>query len=242
MLEHIGQARTDISKRPQNGCESFQPVTEQLLAREPSIRVSQGSSPDRYRTNTKPSVQGYRHKGGNRSYSHSRRNREPLRALPRVVQGQHRDLSRDQLPTRHRDDHDVANLRHASRRSNYRRHASQRQRYARPHQRRAARRHRSSEAHRRASHPRSQYLHPHASRRHVRRHDGQQMTVQPKMPATQPPLSESRNIERCLSSEFHLRRTTRPRSQFRVEFSTSARDEAATINAAPPYSEPIVSR
>jgi len=145
------------------GVKPLSSVTEQLVATEPGIQVPQGNTPDRDRTNTKPWVPVHRHRGRNHSRSHSRRcNREPLLARLRVVQGQHRDLSRDQLPTRHRDDHDVANLRHASRRSNYRRHASQRQRYARPHQRRAARRHRSSEAHRRASHPRSQYLHPHA--------------------------------------------------------------------------------
>ena len=43
-----------------------------------------------------------RDRGRNYSHSHSHCNREPLLALPRVVQGQDLDLSRVQLPNRHR--------------------------------------------------------------------------------------------------------------------------------------------
>ena len=78
-------------------------VTEQLVATEPGIGVPQGNTPDRDRTNTKPWVRVSRHRGRNHSHSHSHCNREPLLALPRVVQGQDRDLSRVQLPSRYRD-------------------------------------------------------------------------------------------------------------------------------------------
>ena len=156
------------------GVKPLSSVTEQLVATESGIRVPQGSNPDRYRTNTKPSVGVYRHKVRNHSYSHSHYNRGPSLARPRVVRGQGRDLSRVQLPSRHHD-HDDANhhLHHASRRrANYRhRHAS----------------------HRHARHCRSNSRHRHARHRHVHRHDGQRMTAQPNMTATQPP-SELLNV------------------------------------------------
>src|SRR6516162_9067437 len=85
------------------GVKPLSSVTEQLVATEPGIRVPQGSNPDRYRTNTKPSVGVYRHKVRNHSYSHSHYNRGQSLARPRVVRGQGRDLSRVQLPSRHHD-------------------------------------------------------------------------------------------------------------------------------------------
>jgi hypothetical protein len=104
-------------------------VTEQLVATEPGIGVPQGNTPDRDRTNTKPWVRVSRHRGRNHSHSHSHCNREPLLALPRVVQGRDRDLSRVQFPSRHRDHHDASHRPHhaSHRRSNYHhRHASHR--------------------------------------------------------------------------------------------------------------------
>ena len=135
----------------------------------------------------------------------------------RVVQGQHRDLLRGQLPSHHRDHHDASHrLHHASyRRSSYRRssyrhrHASQRQRYANPHQRHASQR-------------RSDYRLLHASRQHCharhRRHDGQRMMTQPNMPTTQPPPSALPKVCSCPSSEFCAERTTRPSSSFLGEW------------------------
>jgi len=171
-------------------------VTEQPDATELGIRVPQGNSPDRHRTNTKPQVRASWHKGHNHSYSHSHCSREPLRALPRVAQGQGRDLSRVRLPSRHYEYDDASHhLHHATRRrANYcLPHASQRRRYA--------------SRHHHASHRRSNYHHRRASpphRRHVR-HDGQRTTAQPNMPTTQPPPKELLDAYSCPSSECPAR-------------------------------------
>ena len=59
-------------------------------------------------------MRAYRHRG--RNHNHSRCSREPSRALPRVAQGQDRDLLQVQRPSRHRDPHDASRpRRHASR-------------------------------------------------------------------------------------------------------------------------------
>ena len=63
------------------------PVTEQLAATEWGIRVPQGSSSDRNRTNSKRWVRVDRHKARSRSRNHSHHNRERLLAPLRVVQG-----------------------------------------------------------------------------------------------------------------------------------------------------------
>jgi len=93
------------------------------------------------------------------------RNKEPSRALPRVVQRRHRDLSRGQYPNR-RHDHDDANQRpHHASRSNYRHR-------------------RASRPRRHASHRCSDFRHRHAShyRFRVHRHDGQRMREEPSKP------------------------------------------------------------
>ncbi len=114
-------------------------ATERLVAMEPGIGVPQGNIPDRDRTNTKPWARVSQHRGRNHSHSHSHCSMEPLLALPRVVQGQDRDLLPVQLPSRHRDHHD-ANHHHASRR-------------------------RSDYHHRRASHRHHYHVHCHAGQR-----------------------------------------------------------------------------
>ena len=157
------------------GVKPLSSVTEQLVATESGIRVPQGSNPDRYRTNTKPSVGVYRHKVRNHSYSHSHYNRGQSLARPRVVRGQGRDLSRVQLPNRHRDHRDASYHRSSCRRraSSHQRHASHH--HSNDHLRHASRYHwLASQSHHRDVHCRA----------------GQLMTAQPNLPATQPPSSQ----------------------------------------------------
>jgi hypothetical protein len=132
--------------------------------------------------------------------------------LLRVVQGQHRDLLRGQLPSHHHDHHDASHrLHHASYRCSSYRCSSYR---------------RSSYRHRHASQRRSDYRLLHASRQHcharhrrrVRRHRGRRMMAQPNMPTTQPPPSALPKVCSCPSSEFCAERTTRPSSSFLGEW------------------------
>jgi hypothetical protein len=96
---------------------TFRLVTEQLVATESGIRVPQGKTLDTDRTNTKRWAQVSRNRARNHTHSHSHRHKEPSLVRPRAVQGQPRDLSRVQLPSRRRDCYHANHYpRHASRR------------------------------------------------------------------------------------------------------------------------------